>query len=85
MPTAVSTRVVRPPRASSPWLAIAWLPLAAARQGRDRSSYIIRPGTKLYNGEVKEILPKKVVFRQQGSDDPKQLNPYQEIVREISD
>ena len=53
-------------------------------QGRDKISYIIRPGTKLYNGEVVEILPKKVVFKQQ-VDDPKQLSPYLEVVREIAD
>ena len=53
-------------------------------QGRDKISYIIRPGTKLYNGEVVEILPKKVVFKQQVND-PKQLSPYLEVVREIAD
>ena len=52
--------------------------------GRDNVSYIIRPGTKLYNGEVKEILPKKVVFRQQVND-PKRVKPYEEVVREITD
>jgi len=52
--------------------------------GRDNVSYIIRPGTKLYNGEVKEILPSKVVFRQQVND-PKRIKPYEEVVREISD
>jgi Tfp pilus assembly protein PilP len=51
-------------------------------QGRDNLSYIIRPGTKLYNGEVKEILPDRVVFRQQ-VDDPKQSRPYEEVVREL--
>jgi len=53
-------------------------------QGRDGVSYIIRPGTKLYNGEVKDIFPGRVVFRQQVND-PKQLKPYQEVVREIAD
>ncbi len=53
-------------------------------QGRDNLSYIIRPGTKLYNGDVVDILPKKVVFRQQVND-PKQLTPYLEVVREIAD
>jgi hypothetical protein len=53
-------------------------------QGRDNISYIIRAGTKLYNGEVVEILPKRVVFKQQVND-PKQLTPYQEVVREIAD
>ena len=51
-------------------------------QGRDNLSYVIRPGTRLYNGEVKEILPDRVVFRQQ-VDDPKQIRPYEEVVREL--
>jgi len=52
--------------------------------GRDNVSYIIRPGTKLYNGEVYDIQPKKVVFRQ-NVNDPKRLKPYDEVVREITD
>jgi hypothetical protein len=52
--------------------------------GRDNVSYIIRPGTKLYNGEVAEIQPKKVVFRQYVND-PGRLKPYDEIVRDLSD
>jgi Tfp pilus assembly protein PilP len=52
-------------------------------QGRDNLSYIIRPGTKLYNGEVKEIQADKVIFRQQ-VDDPKQTRPYEEVVRELA-
>jgi hypothetical protein len=52
--------------------------------GRDNVSYIIRPGTKLYNGEVKEILPTKVVFWQPVND-PKRVKPYDEVVREITD
>jgi Tfp pilus assembly protein PilP len=51
-------------------------------QGRDSLSYIIRPGTRLYNGEVKEILPNRVVFRQQ-VDDPKQMRPYEDVVRDL--
>jgi hypothetical protein len=51
-------------------------------QGRDNLSYIIRAGTKLYNGEVKEILPRKVVFKQKVND-PKRLKPYEEVVREV--
>lgn len=53
-------------------------------QGRDNLSYIIRPGTKLYNGEVVDIEPKRVIFRQQ-TNDPKSVKPYQEVVREIAD
>jgi hypothetical protein len=53
-------------------------------QGRDKLSYIIRPGTKLFNGEVERITPSEVVFKQQVSD-PKQLKPYEEVVRRLSD
>jgi len=53
-------------------------------QGRDNISYILRPGTKLYDGEVKDIQFDRVVFRKQ-SNDPKQLKPYEEVVREITD
>jgi hypothetical protein len=52
--------------------------------GRDNVSYIIRPGTKLYNGEVAEIQPKKVIFRQYVND-PGRVKPYDEIVRELTD
>jgi Tfp pilus assembly protein PilP len=53
-------------------------------QGRDNISYILRPGTKLYDGEVKEIRFDRIVFRKQ-SNDPKQLKPYEDVVREITD
>jgi Tfp pilus assembly protein PilP len=53
-------------------------------QGRDSISYILRPGTKLYDGEVKEIQFDRIVFRKQ-SNDPKQLKPYEDIVREFTD
>jgi len=52
--------------------------------GRDNLSYIIRPGTKLYNGEVNDILSDRVIFRQQ-ADDPKQMRPYEEVVRVLAD
>ena len=52
--------------------------------GRDNVSYIIRPGTKLYNGEVADIQTDKVVFRQ-NVDDPNRLKQFDEIVRELTD
>ena len=52
--------------------------------GRDNVSYIIRPGTKLYNGEVASIEPDKVVFRQ-NVNDPNRLKQFDEIVRELTD
>lgn len=57
--------------------------ILAFAQGRDNLSYILRPGTELFNGTVKEIYPDKVIFRQQVND-PKALKPYREVVREIS-
>ncbi|MCU0304649.1 MAG: pilus assembly protein PilP [Thermoanaerobaculales bacterium] len=53
-------------------------------QGSDNISYILRPGTKLYDGEVKDIEFDRIVFRKQ-SNDPKQLKPYEDVVREIKD
>lgn len=52
--------------------------------GRDNVSYIIRPGTKLYDGDVAEIQPKKVVFRR-NVNDPNRIKEYDEIVREFTD
>ena len=54
----------------------------AFAQGRDKVAYILREGTKLFNGEVARILEDKVIFRQQVND-PKALKPYTEVVREI--
>lgn len=56
--------------------------ILAFAQGRENISYILRPGTKLYNGEVQEIYLDRVVFKQQ-INDPKALKPYREVVREI--
>jgi len=53
-------------------------------QGRDKLSYILRAGTKLYDGEVEKILPSKVIFKQQVND-PKALKPYREVVRVIAE
>lgn len=52
--------------------------------GRDNVSYIIRPGTKLFDGEVAEIQQRKVVFRRDVND-PDRRKQYEEVVREITD
>jgi Tfp pilus assembly protein PilP len=52
-------------------------------QGRDNLSYIIRPGTKLYDGEVKEIHGDRVIFKRQVND-PKNVRPYEEVVKELA-
>lgn len=57
--------------------------ILAFAQGRDNLSYIIRPGTKLYDGEVMDILPDRVIFRRQVHD-PKQQRPYEEVVKELA-
>jgi hypothetical protein len=56
--------------------------ILAFAQGRDNLSYIIRPGTKLYDGQVREILPDRVIFERQVND-PKQIRPYEEVVKEL--
>jgi len=53
-------------------------------QGRDKLSYVLRPGTKLYDGEVKDIERHRVIFEQQVND-PKALKPTREVVREIAE
>lgn len=51
-------------------------------QGTDNMSYLIRPGTILYDGTVESVEPGKVVFRLQVAD-PKSLKPYREVVRTL--
>jgi type IV pilus assembly protein PilP len=51
-------------------------------QGTDNMSYLIRPGTVLYDGNVALIEHGKVVFRMQVAD-PKSLKPYREVVRTL--
>lgn len=51
-------------------------------QGTDNMSYLIRPGTVLYDGNVELIEKGKVVFRMQVAD-PKSLKPYREVVRTL--
>ncbi|MGD1149303.1 MAG: hypothetical protein ABR961_15285 [Thermoanaerobaculaceae bacterium] len=51
-------------------------------QGTDNTSYLIRPGTVLYDGNVEHIEPGKVVFRMQVAD-PKSLKPYREVIRTL--
>jgi type IV pilus assembly protein PilP len=50
--------------------------------GTDNMSYLIRPGTVLYDGNVESIEQGKVVFRMQVAD-PKSLKPYREVVRTL--
>ncbi len=51
-------------------------------QGTDNLSYLIRPGTVLYDGTVESIDRDRVVFRMQLAD-PRSLKPYREVVRTL--
>ena len=51
-------------------------------QGTDNASYLIRPGTILFDGSVEHIEQGKVFFRIQVTD-PKSLKPYREVVRTL--
>lgn len=55
---------------------------AALIQGTDNLSYILRPGSVLYDGIVESIEPGKVVFKLQVTD-PRSLKPYRELVRTL--
>jgi hypothetical protein len=54
----------------------------AMMQGTDNLSYLIRPGTVLYDGYVDRIEPGRVVFKMQVAD-PKSLKPYREVIRTL--
>lgn len=51
-------------------------------QGTDNMSYIIKPGTVLYDGTVEKIEPGKVTFKVNIAD-PRSLKPYREVVRTL--
>ena len=51
-------------------------------QGTDSLSYMIRPGTALYDGSVERIEPGRGVFKMPVAD-PRSLKPYREIVRTL--
>ncbi len=51
-------------------------------QGTDNMSYLVRPGTILFDGTVEQIEPGRVVFKMQVAD-PKSLKPYREVVRSL--
>lgn len=51
-------------------------------QGTDSLSYMIRPGTALYDGSVERIEPGRVIFKLPVAD-PRSLKPYREVVRTL--
>lgn len=51
-------------------------------QGTDNMSYIIKPGTVLYDGTVEKVEPGRVTFKLNVAD-PRSLKPYREVVRTL--
>lgn len=51
-------------------------------QGTDNMSYMLRPGTVLWDGTVERVERDRVVFRLQVAD-PRSLRPYREVVRTL--
>lgn len=51
-------------------------------QGVDNMSYMLRPGTVLWDGMVERVERDRVVFRLQVAD-PRSLRPYREVVRTL--
>lgn len=51
-------------------------------QGVDNLSYLIKPGTVLYDGTVEKIEPGKVTFKVNVVD-PTSLKPYRDVVRTL--
>jgi hypothetical protein len=49
---------------------------------RDRS-YLLRPGDKLYDGDVVSVSLEEIVFRQI-LDDPTALTPFREVVKRLN-
>ena len=56
--------------------------LVATIKGPDNIGYTIRPGDKLYDGEVLRITPTAVYFRQEVND-PTLIERQREVVKEL--
>lgn len=58
-------------------------PVAQVRSARDRRSYLLQQGDRLWDGEVLSVTQVEVVFRQR-VDDPRYLKPYREVVKKLN-
>ena len=55
----------------------------AMMRGGDNRSYLLRKGTTVFDGEVMEIGPTEVVFRQ-NVNDPTSPKPFRDIVKALA-
>ena len=58
-------------------------PVAQVQTSDEGRSYLLRPGDKLYDGDVVSVSLGEVVFRQV-LDDPTALTPFREVVKQIN-
>ena len=55
----------------------------AMMRGTDNKSYLVKKGTSVFDGEVAEIGPNQVTFRQNVSD-PTNPKPFRDVVKSLS-
>ena len=58
-------------------------PVAQVQSAREETSYLLRPGDQLWDGDVISINLEEVVFKQV-VDDPTALKPFREVVKRLS-
>lgn len=57
-------------------------PVAQVMSSRQETSFLIRPGDELWDGDVERITLDEVVFKQEVND-PTALKPFREIVKKL--
>ncbi len=58
-------------------------PVAQVQSAREETSYLLRPGDQLWDGDVISITLREVVFKQV-VDDPTALKPFREVVKRLN-
>ncbi|HEX9735211.1 MAG TPA: hypothetical protein VGG06_24840 [Thermoanaerobaculia bacterium] len=58
-------------------------PVAQVQSAREETSYLLRPGDQLWDGDVISINLQEVVFKQV-VEDPTALKPFREVVKRLS-
>ena len=57
--------------------------MAQVQSAREETSYLLRPGDQLWDGDVISITLSEVVFKQV-VDDPTALKPFREVVKRLN-
>jgi hypothetical protein len=58
-------------------------PVAQVQSAREETSYLLRPGDQLWDGDVISITLNEVVFKQV-VEDPTALKPFREVVKRLN-